>query len=56
MWNKMQSFGYIKDSAIDINDHIDVAIYKAALDSLLAQHPDDPFYKEKLEMFKKFDL
>ncbi len=56
MWNKMQSFGYIKDPAIDINDHIDVAIYKAALDSLLAQHPDDPFYKEKLEMFKKFDL
>ena len=56
MWNKMQSFGYIKDPGININDHLNTAIYKSALDSLLADYPDDPFFKEKLEMFSKFNL
>ena len=56
MWNKMQSFGYIKDPAIDINDHLNTGMYKSALDSLLAESPDDAFYKEKLEMFNKFNL
>jgi NitT/TauT family transport system substrate-binding protein len=56
MWNKMQSFGYIKDPAININDHLNTAIYKSALDSLLAQHPDDPFFKKKLEMYNKYNL
>ncbi|MHC1711241.1 MAG: ABC transporter substrate-binding protein [Solidesulfovibrio sp.] len=56
MWNKMQSFGYIKDPAININDHLNTAIYKSALDSLLAQYPDDPFFKKKLEMYNKYNL
>ena len=52
----MQAFGYIKDPAIDLNDHLNTAIYKSALDSLLAQYPDDTFFKENSEMFKKFRI
>lgn len=55
MWNKMQAFGYIKDPAITIDDHINTAIYKSALDSLVAEHPDDPFYKQKRDMFNQYN-
>ncbi|WP_428569921.1 MAG: ABC transporter substrate-binding protein [Solidesulfovibrio sp. DCME] len=55
MWNKMQSFGYIKDPDIQLADHINTAIYKSALDSLLTEHPDDPFYKQKLDMFNQYN-
>lgn len=56
MWNKMKGFGYLVDPAMDINDHINTAIYKSALDSLLAEYPDEPFYREKLSMFNANDL
>lgn len=56
MWNKMQGFGYLINPGININDHIDTAIYKDALDSLLAEHPDDAFYQGKLTMFNTHNL
>ena len=56
MWKKMQSFGYIKDQTVAIDDHLNTAIYKSALDSLLAQYPDDPFFKKKLEMYNQYNL
>ncbi|MCW2285432.1 NitT/TauT family transport system substrate-binding protein [Rhodoblastus acidophilus] len=56
MWNKMQSFGYIKDPHIDINDHINVSVYKAALDALLARYPSDAFFGEKLKAFNTVDV
>jgi len=55
MWNKMQAFGYIKDPGIDINDHINTSVYKAALDSLLAQNAGDAFFKDKLAAFNTND-
>lgn len=51
MWEKMQSFGYIKDPAIKIEDHIDINHYKSALDSLINDHPDNTFFKDKLVEF-----
>ncbi len=56
MWEKMQGFGYIKDPAISIEDHLNTSIYKSALDSLIAEHPNDAFYKSKLEMFNTYNL
>lgn len=51
MWNKMEEFGYIKDSTVKIADHVENANYKAALDDLLKRYPDSQFYKGKLEQF-----
>ena len=56
MWEKMRGFGYLVDPAMDINDHINTAIYKSALDSLVAEYPDDPFYQEKLSMFNEHNM
>jgi NitT/TauT family transport system substrate-binding protein len=51
MWEKMQSFGYIQDPAIKIEDHIDINHYKSALDSLINDYPDNTFFKDKLVEF-----
>ncbi|MEN1762244.1 ABC transporter substrate-binding protein [Anoxynatronum sibiricum] len=56
MWEKMNAFGYIEDSSIKIEDHINVDHYKAALDSLMMEYPDSTFFQEKLEMFKEHNL
>ncbi len=56
MWKKMQQIGRIDKVNVNMADHINTAIYKEALDSLLAEHPADPFYLKKLEMFKEFNL
>ncbi|AOY77490.1 ABC transporter substrate-binding protein [Clostridium formicaceticum] len=56
MWKKMQSFGYIVDPSIDIEDHINISNYKAALDSLIERYPDSPFFQKKLVMFEEHNL
>ena len=56
MWERMQGFGYIKDKSINIEDHLNTSIYKSALDSLLAENPDDAFYKSKMEMFHTYNM
>lgn len=53
MWDKMNSFGYIVDPKIKVEDHIDTSNYKAALDSLTKQYPDSEFFKKKQEVFKE---
>lgn len=53
MWNKMKDFGYIANTDVKIEDHINTAIYKKALDSLLKDYPDSQFFKAKLEQFKE---
>ncbi|SNS25799.1 NitT/TauT family transport system substrate-binding protein [Anaerovirgula multivorans] len=56
MWEKMQSFGYIVDPSIDIQDHINTSNYKAALDSLAKEYPSSSFFQEKLVMFNENNL
>lgn len=53
MWEKMQSFGYIVDPSINIEDHINTSIYQSVLDSLIRDHPEDSFYQEKLTIFNE---
>ena len=56
MWLKMQQIGRIEKVNVNMADYINVDIYKQALDSLLAEHPDDVFYNQKLSMYNEFNL
>lgn len=53
MWNKMGNFGYIKDSNIKVEDHINTVIYKKALESLIKDYPSSQFFKDKLVQFNE---
>ncbi|MEL7566566.1 MAG: ABC transporter substrate-binding protein [Dehalobacterium sp.] len=53
MWNKMGEFGYIPDTSIKVEDHINTEIYKKALDSLIKDYPDSQFFKDKLAQFNE---
>jgi len=56
MWEKMKSFGYIVNPKVKVEEHIDTSNYKAALDSLIKEHPNSDFFKKKLETFNKNNL
>lgn len=51
MWNKMGKFGYLSDNEVKIEDHINTAIYKKALESLIKDYPNSQFFKDKLVQF-----
>lgn len=53
MWNKMGDFGYIPDTQIQVEDHINTEIYKKALESLIKDYPDSKFFKDKLIQFNE---
>ncbi len=56
-WNVLAKTGYLSENAknIDINDHIDTQLYKAALDELIADkaiyEKDRDFYDRQLKFF-----
>lgn len=50
-WEIMKKTGFV-ESDIDINDHINVDIYKAALDKIASENPDNKNYKALQEEFK----
>ena len=56
MWNKMANFGYLTAGNVDIKDHMNSAIYKEALESLIKDYPDSKFFKAKMEQFKANNL
>ena len=56
MWNKMANFGYLTVGNVDIKDHMNSAIYKEALESLIKDYPDSKFFKAKMEQFKANNL
>jgi NitT/TauT family transport system substrate-binding protein len=53
-WESMKQSGFV-ESDKDIRNYIDAAPYRAALESLLAESPNDPFWKAKLEQFNARD-
>ncbi|KAF1086695.1 putative aliphatic sulfonates-binding protein precursor [Sporotomaculum syntrophicum] len=53
MWNKMTDFGYIADTKVQVEEHINTEIYKRALDSLIKDYPDSQFFKDKLVQFNE---
>ncbi|MCQ4925169.1 ABC transporter substrate-binding protein [Tissierella carlieri] len=55
MWDRLIDMKYIDPADIDVNDHINIKIYKEALDELTAENPEDPFYKELQEKFVNYN-
>ncbi|MBU5425457.1 ABC transporter substrate-binding protein [Tissierella pigra] len=55
MWNRLIDMKYIDPSDIDVNDHINVKIYKEALDELTSENPNESFYKELQEKFSNYN-
>lgn len=49
----MIDFGYITDTEVKVEDHINTEIYKKALDSLIKDYPDSQFFKAKLVQFNE---
>ena len=41
------------DSAVDVYDHVDVSLYKQALDEIVAEYPNDPTYQELVQLFDR---
>lgn len=55
MWNRLIDMNYIEPGDIDVNDHINIKIYKEALDELEAQNPGDSFYTKLQEKFVNYN-
>ncbi len=53
-WDAMKASAFIESKA-DIRAYIDVAPFKAALDSLIAAEPNDAYWKTRAEQFKVRD-
>lgn len=53
MWDKMQAFGYIEDTEVNIEDHINIEIYERALTSLMEDYPDSQFFQDKWAQFQE---
>ncbi len=51
MWNRLIDMNYIDPGDINVDDHINIEIYKEALDELTEENPDDGFYKTLQEKF-----
>jgi NitT/TauT family transport system substrate-binding protein len=45
--------GIVKDSGIDLNEHIDSTIFADALNQILERYPDDPVYLELKAFFEE---
>lgn len=56
MWQKMGDFGYIQDTTINLEDHIEIGIYKNALDSLIRDYPDSLFFRVKASQFDENNI
>lgn len=54
MWEQMKAIGYIQNAdKININDYIDLDLYKAAVNELIKEHPNDQYYRDMLVRFTK---
>jgi NitT/TauT family transport system substrate-binding protein len=52
-WKDIQDIGYIDTSGITLDDHIDVSLYKQALDELVKEHPNDAYYTKLVSDYAK---
>ncbi len=54
VWDTMNDIGYA-DSEINIEDHINIELYKEALDELTAENPDSEYYAAKQALFAEMN-
>jgi NitT/TauT family transport system substrate-binding protein len=55
MWDKLVEMNYIDPGSIDVNDHININLYKEALDELTEKNPGDNFYQKLQERFLEYN-
>ena len=55
MWKMMGELNYAKTEGIDVEKHINVNLYKQALDELLAEQPDNKTLQMFAERYKKYN-
>jgi NitT/TauT family transport system substrate-binding protein len=57
MWNDMKKIGYITEGqSIDIGKHVDIELYRQALKEVIAENPNDGFFKKLQDRFNKQNL
>ena len=55
MWELLGKLDYAKTEGINVEDHINVKLYKDALDELQKREPDNKRYKEFAKRFVKYN-
>lgn len=55
MWNKLIEMKYIEPKDVKVEDHINVKLYKEALDELTKKNPNDEFYKKLQTKFNDYN-
>jgi len=48
MWQTLQDLEYVEAGNIEVNDHINVDLYKQALDELIEEYPDSEYFSKTL--------
>ena len=55
MWELLGKLNYAETEGIDVEKHINAALYKEALDELQQKEPDNKRYKEFAERYVKYN-
>lgn len=55
MWKLLGDLKYAQTDGIDIEKHLNAALYEQALDELIAQNPEDATYKKFKERFARYN-
>ena len=45
MWETMKALNYVENKDMDVTKHINIDVYKTALDQLLEEYPDNAYFK-----------
>lgn len=53
MWEKLQEIDYIDAGDIDVTKHINIELYKEAIDELSEEFPDSDFYKNLYNYYEE---
>ena len=48
MWKSMNELKYIDGGDINVQDHINIDLYKKALDELIKENPNDEYFSKTL--------
>lgn len=56
MWNRMSEIGYLDHKGIDIDEHINIKLYKEALDEVIEENPEDEFFKKLVDRYEEYNI
>lgn len=56
MWQTLQDLNYADVGDIQVTDHINIDLYKQALDELIQEHPDSEYFSKTLmERYEEYN-